>query len=110
MQFRSLAFVFCLVILFVSCGGGRTPSPKTARSSAISYFKRYGGKYKTTPFASKNVSNVTINSVEETSRNYAFVDAIVEFVDGHAARVLVRMNKRFPSGWKVTSWEMLGYQ
>lgn len=110
MQFRSLVLAMCLVFSLVACGGGRTPNPKTARSSAISYFKRYGGKYKSTPFGGKNVSNVTINSVEETSRNYAFVDAIVEFVDGHAARVLVRMNKRFPSGWKVTSWEMLGYQ
>lgn len=102
--------IFLLVILCVSSCGARLPGPKTARSSALSYFKSYGSKYGTTPFGHKNVSNVTINTIEEISYQFAFVDAIVEFVDGHAARVLIRMNKRFPLGWKVNSWEMLGYQ
>lgn len=109
------SFKYCVLILvlgsfLVSCGGRRTPSPKTARSAAISYFKKYGRKYKSTPFANKNVDNVTINGIEEISYKLAFVDTIVTFVDGHAARTLVRMQKKFPNGWTVVSWEMLQYK
>ncbi len=109
MRYISLIVVLMFCFVAISCGG-RVPSPKTAQSVSTSYFKSYGRKYPSTYFGHKNVDIVKINSVEEISHNIALVDAIVKLVDGHAGRALVKMQKKFPGGWRVVSWEMLQYR
>ena len=99
----------CVVIFAAACGGQR-PSPKTAQAVSQSFFKTYGNKYKTTPFAQKNIEKIEINQIEPVSYRVALVDAFVGFKDGHIGRTLVKMENRFPYGWRVLSWEMLDYQ
>jgi hypothetical protein len=101
--------LFCVVILFTACGGQR-PSPKTAQSVSRSFFTSYGHKYKATPFAQKNIDKVEINQIEPVSYRVALVDAFVGFKDGHVGRTLVKMENKFPYGWRILSWEMLDYQ
>ena len=108
---KKFFYIFFLVTLTftISCSG-RVPSPKTAQSVAKKYFHSYGKKYANTYFGAKNVSNVVINAVEEVSHKTAMVDSIVHLVDGHVARTLLKMERKFPKGWHVVSWEMLQYR
>lgn len=99
-----------LILVCVACSGARIPTAKTAQSVSHSYFKKYGGKYSTSDFSKHNFQNVTINHIEEISYKIALVDTIVTFVDGHAARTLLKMEKKFPKGWTVKSWEVLEYR
>lgn len=110
MKYLKLFVVVLILSGFLIACGGRLPTPKTARSASISYFKKYGKKYPNTKFGAKNLDNITINSIEEISYKFALADVIVTFVDGTAARTLVRMHRKFPTGWSVASWEMVGYQ
>jgi hypothetical protein len=102
--------IFALLLCGVIACGGRTPSPKTARSAAIGYFKGYGNKYPATPFGSKNLENVTINHIEEISYKLALIESYINFRDGHMGRSLLRMERKFPGGWRLVSWEMLDYR
>ena len=94
-------------ITLSACGGARIPSPKTAQSVSRSYFKKYGAKFPASQFSRHNIETVTINGVQEISYHFALVDTIVTFADGHAARTLLKLEKKFPQGWKVQSWEIL---
>ncbi len=105
---RKLILLSVLMVC-VACGG-RVPSPKTTQSATLSYFKKYGRKYPSSYFGLKNVSSVTINSIEESSYNHAVADTLINLVDGHIVRAVVSMERKFPSGWKVQSWETAGYQ
>jgi len=96
--------VFISLFLVVSCGG-RVPSAKTAQSVSRSYFKNYGKKYQSSDFGYGNVQNVTINGVEEISHKFALVDTSIDFLDGKRGRALLRLERKFPQGWKVVSWE-----
>lgn len=109
---RSIKVLALLVALtgFLTACGGRVPSAQTAQEAAISYFKKYGRKYPQTQFGSRNLQNVTINAIQELSNKVALVDTAITFRDGHAARALVKMEKHFPGGWRVVSWEMVVYQ
>ena len=73
----------------------------------LSYFKKYGAKFPASQFSRHNIETVTINGVQEISYHFALVDTIVTFADGHAARTLLKLEKKFPQGWKVQSWEIL---
>lgn len=106
-NFRATLLLILCSLSLAACGG-RVPSPKTAQSKTRSYFRHYGNKYEQSVFGRKNVGDVTINSIEEISRNAAYTDAIVSLRDGGAARVLLKMEKHFPRGWKIMSWELLG--
>lgn len=106
---KSLLCLVLILSLMVGCAG-RTPSPKTAQSTAKSFFKSYAHKFPDSNFGHKNVQNVTISQVEEVSHNFALVDSVVDFADGHQGRSLLRMQNKFPRGWRVVSWEMLGYR
>lgn len=97
---------FIFLATFVCCSTDR-PRAKTAQAIAKSHLKRYGRKYKTTPFYN-NVSHVNINTIEPVSHRFANTDAIVHFRDGQVARVVLKMENKFPQGWKVRSWEILG--
>lgn len=101
-----IPFFSLAICLLVSCGG-RVPKPKTVQSKATSFFKRYGHKYETTRFANKNIDQVTVNIIEEISKNTVYADAVVSLKDGHASRTLLKMEKHFPRGWKIISWETL---
>lgn len=108
MKFTNLVCVLAL-FLFISCAA-RTPSAKTAQSVAKSYFKSYGHKYPDSEFGHKGCRDVTINQIEEISYRFALVDSMVDFTDGKQGRALLRMQNKFPGGWRVVSWEMLGYR
>lgn len=103
---KILSFGFFFLPLIVSCGG-RTPRPKTAQNVTLHFFKSYGNKYKTTPFH-KNVDQVRISALQEISYNTVYAEAIVGLKDGHAEQALLKMEKHFPNGWTVKSWEILG--
>lgn len=107
---RYCSVFIVLFLVFSACSGGRTPAAKTAHNVALSYYKGYGGKFPTTVYGSKNVRNVTINAIEEISYKFALVDSLVDFVDDHQARTLIKMQRKFPGGWQVDSWEILGYR
>jgi hypothetical protein len=98
---------FLVFLLATAACGGRVPSPKTAQSVSRGYFRHYGNKYESSVFGRKNVADVAINSVEEISHNAAYTDTVVMLRDGGAAHALVKMEKHFPRGWKVVSWELL---
>lgn len=104
-----LSIFLALLFLFTACSG-RMPSAKTTQSITTSYFKKYGRKYPSTYFGIKNVNRVTINSVEEVSYKHALADTLVHLVSGRTVRALVTMENKFPGGWRVTSWEIAGYQ
>jgi len=108
-KFQLFVILILIIGLMTSCAG-RVPTAKQARSASLSYFKKYGRKYNETPFGHKNISNVTINGVEEVSYKFALADTIITFVDGHAGRALVKLENKFPGGWKVISWELIGYR
>lgn len=97
-----------LLSLMLAACGGRVPSAKTAQGVATSHLKGYGRKYKSSDFGARNLNRVAINSVIEVSRFVAEVDAIAALKDGRALRVLVTMQKKFPQGWFVVSWERVG--
>lgn len=109
MNKKSVLICVLILVLSVACGG-RVPSPKTTQSATLSYFKKYGRKYPTSYFGFKNVSAVTINTIEESSYNHAVADTLINLVDGHIVRAVVSMERKFPGGWKVQSWETAGYQ
>lgn len=94
---------------FVSCSAS-LPSAKTAQSVATSYFQSYGNKYKTSPFAGKNLAKVAINQIEPVSDKHVQVDALTNFKDGRTSRVLIKMENKLPGGWRVESWEFLDGQ
>lgn len=98
---------FLILLLSLSACGGRVPAPKTAQSVSRGYFRHYGNKYEQSVFGRKNVENVAINSIEEISHNAVYTDAVVVLRNGGAAHALVKMEKHFPRGWKVVSWELL---
>lgn len=95
--------VLCL-FAFVACGG-RVPTAKTAQRISKSYFKSYGRKFKSSDFGYRNLRQVTVNSVEEISYRLALADVHVSFLDGKAGRALLRLERKFPQGWTVVSWE-----
>lgn len=105
----SLVLSLLVCFLLVACAG-RTPTPKTAQSVAKSYFKAYAHKYPASEFGHKSLTDVTINQIEEISYRFALVDSMVDFTDGKQGRALLRMQNKFPRGWRVVSWEMLGYR
>ena len=109
---KSFRLFVCLSLVFLFCSAcaSRIPSAKTAQSASTSYFKHYAHKYPDSVFGHKNFANTTINSVEEISYRYALIDSIVQFADGKQGRALLRMQNNFPRGWRVVSWEMLGYR
>lgn len=98
-----------ILILSFACGG-RVPSPRTTQSVTLNYFKKYGQKYPGSYFGTKNVSSVTINLIEESSYKNAITDTLISLVDGHTVRAIIMMERKFPGGWKVKSWETAGYQ
>lgn len=104
---RAVVLVAILAGLVAACGG-RVPSAKTAQGVATSHLKGYGRKYKSSDFGGRNLNRVAINSVIEVSRFVAEVDAIAALKDGRALRVLVTMQRKFPQGWFVVSWERVG--
>ena len=110
MKFYLFLGLFCVFILTTVSCGGRLPDAKTAQSVSTGYFQSYGKKYASTTFGQKNVEMVKINSIEEVSRNIALADTIIHFFNGHVGRALVKMEKKFPGGWRVVSWEMLQYR
>ncbi|HLD44104.1 MAG TPA: hypothetical protein VJC18_01610 [bacterium] len=97
-----------LVLSFAVSCAGRTPTAKSAQSIGTHYFQSYGKKFPFSDFGHKNIDRVMINGVEEVSFRMALVDAVVQHVDGHASHVLMKMEKKFPGGWCVISWEMAG--
>lgn len=102
--------LFCLIFLvgnFTACSS-RRPSLKKAQSVTHSYLKKYGRQHPDTPFAKGNLSEVTINGIEDVSYKIVNTDAMVHFQNGQMARVLLKMETRFPKGWHVRSWEILG--
>ena len=102
--------LLCLFICStVACGGSR-PSSKSAQKIARSHFKSYGKQFNNTPFANSNVDSITVNAIEPVSNKVVNTDTIIHFSDGRLARTLLRMEHRFPTGWRVTSWEVLGAQ
>lgn len=94
----------CLLILTTACSG-RVPTAKTAQRVSKSYFKSYGRKFKSSDFGYHNLRQVTVNSVEEISYRLALADVHVSFLDGTAGRALLRLERKFPQGWTVVSWE-----
>lgn len=86
---------------------GRTPGPKTAQSISRSFFKHYGNKYDESAFGHKNVDNVVLNAIEEINHNAVYTDAVVTLKGGAPVRVLLKMERHFPTGWRVASWETL---
>ncbi|MBI4411442.1 MAG: hypothetical protein HY541_03040 [Deltaproteobacteria bacterium] len=103
----SLLFLCLILIIPLSACGGRIPSAKSAQSMSKSFFKSYGKKYKTSLFGQNKIQKLEINRVEELSRFLAAIDAVVNFDNGHAARVLLTAKKTPPLGWDIQSWEML---
>lgn len=101
-----LALIF--IAVFTNCSGDR-PHPKTARAKAKSFLKSYGRKYETTAFY-KNVSDVEINAIEPVSHRIVNTDTIVHFGSGEVARGIFKMENKFPRGWKVISWEIVGLE
>lgn len=100
-----------MVMTFIfnsSAMAARLPKPKTAQNSISRYFKKYGKKYDETVFAGKNFDTVSINAIEEVSYHVVYVDTILTFRDGKIMRAIVKLQKRFPVGWKVKSWESVG--
>jgi phage terminase large subunit-like protein len=108
-HFRTFFIILLVVTVFTDCAA-RTPTPKTAQSVAKSYFKTYAHKYPASEFGHKNCTGVSINQIEEISYRFALVDAMIDFSDGKQGRSLIRMQNKFPGGWRVVSWEMLGYR
>lgn len=104
--FRFFRWSLLILLAFSACNS-RVPSPKTAQSVAEGYYKRYGSKYKTSPFAHKNLERVTINQIEEISYRNVQVDAFANYKSGQTQRVLIKMENKLPGGWRVDSWEFL---
>lgn len=96
------------VAVMTGCSGDR-PRPKTAQARAKSYLKSYGRKYKAAVFHG-NVASVEINIIEPVSHRIVNTDALVRFKSGEVARGIFKMENKFPQGWKVISWEIVGVE
>lgn len=106
-KFSTLLLVWCLFFSF-SSEAGRVPSVKSAQKIIVSYFKSYGKKYPDTDFARSNIDQIQINGVQEIHFQKALVDTFMNLNNNKILRVLVTLETRFPTGWRVTSWEVLG--
>lgn len=99
--------LFLLLVSIFSACGGRVPSPKTAQHVSASFLKSYGNKYKSSDLGGKNLDHLAINSIQELHRHVVEVDSFVTLKDGRALRTLLTLEKDFPRGWHVTSWEKI---
>lgn len=86
----------------------RLPSAEKVQQVTVKYFNKYGKKYPSTVFANDNLDIVQINKIYEVSYKIVYADVVLTFDDGKVGRALMKMNKRFPKGWHVISWEMVG--
>lgn len=104
-----LVMIALLPFAGAACSG-KKPSPKTAQSTTLSFFKHYGKRYKDSSFGKSPVTNVTINGVRQVSYNHAEVDAFLALTNGEIARTLITMKNRPPLGWAITSWELIAFR
>jgi len=97
--------ILATLLLAVACA--RTPSPSTAHNKMISFFTKYGKKYKLSEFGQHRVQKVEIVDVTEIQKNMAEVDAYAYLADSIMYKVSSIFVKK-PFGWKLVSWESLG--
>ncbi len=83
--------------------------PKAERAQQVihRHLNSYGKKYPDTVYGNKNVQSILINGIEPVSYNTVFVDTVVNYKEGTSKRHLLKMQKKFPQGWRVISWEVL---
>ena len=106
---RRLSFVFlltCFLLPSFSVLAARLPSAKTAQTVTRKFLDKYGQKYPATVFGQHNLSQVQINSIQEISYHIVYVDTALTFKNGKYGRALVKLNNKFPKGWRVISWEL----
>lgn len=110
---KSITFIFILLTLTFATTpvhAKRLPSAKKVQSITQKFFKSYGKKYPSTPYGIENVDQVQINKIYEVSYKIVFADVILNFKDGRIGRAIMKMQNKFPKGWHVISWEIVGIQ
>jgi RecB family exonuclease len=103
-------WILAFLILPQPAHANRLPEPKQIQTLTQKFFNRYGKTYPETVFGQHNLNKVQINSVREISYHVAYADLVLLFKDGKMGRSLVKITKKFPKGWRVTSWEILQLQ
>lgn len=94
-----------ILILALSACGGRIPSEaKTARLSQ-KYFQSYGKKYEQSELGQNPVQSTQVQGVQELQKNLATALVDLTLQDGSRFPVLATLIRKFPLGWRLSTWE-----
>lgn len=96
-----------MMLLFLTFGCARQPSPARTAKLLQHHFVRYGKRYATSPFGQSPVSGVELRGTEEIRRHFVSATATVAFQDGRHEAVRCSLEQKLPLGWRVVSWERL---
>lgn len=96
--------IILIAIFSITAACARVPTAKQSSNAIEHYFKKYGKKYKTTPYGKVGVKEVQITQIREVHKKLAEVDAFMTLNDSSVSRVHVTLEKK-PLGWRFISWE-----
>src|SRR5215510_5207542 len=102
---RKLLPLFLALSLCLAACGGRTPSQARTAQIAQKYFKKYGKKYKETQYGTNPVTSVEVKDVQELQKDIATSFLLLKMSDGSQIPVIMTLIRKFPLGWRTTSWE-----
>ncbi len=99
--------VLLFVTLFFAACGGRVPSDAKTAKLSRSYFQHYGKKYKDTVFYQSKVLKAEVKQSQELQKNLATSFVLLQQENGNEIPVIVTLLRKFPTGWRVSSWEKI---
>ena len=103
---KKLVPLFLILSLCLAACGGRVPSQAKTASIAQKYFKKYGKKFKESPFATNKVSAVEVKDIQELQKDIATSFLLIKLADGSEIPVIMTMIRKPPLGWRTSGWEM----
>src|SRR5262249_37006270 len=101
---RPILLLLLLAFLIPACGG-RVPSHAKTADIAKHYFKKYGKKFKESPFALSPVTDAEAKQVDELQKNIATAFVLLKLADGSEVPVIMTLIRKEPLGWRTSSWE-----
>ncbi|MCE9624678.1 MAG: hypothetical protein K8R69_04355 [Deltaproteobacteria bacterium] len=102
---KLLTLLLALSLGLAACTG-RVPSQAKTAHIAQKYFKKYGKKYKESPFAANPVTTVEVKDIQELQKDISTSFLILKLTDGSEVPVIMTLIRKPPLGWRTSSWEM----
>jgi len=103
---KKIILSICALALLSTACGGRLPKPTTSKKIIQHHFKKYGKKYKDSPFGKARVKETEILETEEIHKHFATTTAFVTLENSEVFKVRFTLEKT-PFGWRYVLWENL---